>query len=208
MERKIFAVGLTFLFLFLSISGCSGEKEDLRGQIESLEKQITTKEQEIASKDIEIANKDAEIEALKKEKEQEKQDCKDEVRALTEENNKLKADAFVAKVELSTIPDSEEIVCEGDNMLWTLVFSEVNGVGVSINKLDTTYYSSDGGKAGEAHRDSSNCDWLPLYIPPNGEFSIGSGSPCNRKVVKFVYYIEGIDDNGHPITTSAEFFLH
>lgn len=206
MKRKIFAVGLMFLLLLISVPGCSGEEENLRDKIEDLEKQIGIEEEEIKSKDAEIKMLKEQLEAEKQARVKDLSDCEKKVEVLTEENSNLKADVLVGKVEISTIPDSKEIICDGSNLLWILVFREVNGVGVNINKVEYTHYSPDGKKTGESHRDSSNSDWLPLYIPPNGEFSITSGSPC-RAIVKFVYLIEGIDENGHPIATGAEFFL-
>jgi len=80
-------------------------------------------------------------------------------------------------------------------------------VGVTLNTVDYTSYAADGSKIGEAHSDSSNRKWLPLYIPPYEEVSMGAGQPCNRRIVSFTYPAQGIDDNGHEFTVTAEFSL-
>ena len=207
MKKKVFGIGFATLFVFLFSFGCSGveaELENKNTEIEELTKRVVNLEEE--NKDLiqRTTDYDARVRAL---------DAR--VGVLTVENNKLRdemrnASASYAKIEIST--DPEKLVCENGNRKWELILKEVNGVGISINKVNRKYYYPTGEISGEATNTSSSCEWLPAYIPPNGEFSVKSGAPCgrctgNKEPNKIVYLIEGVDDNGHQITTTETFLF-
>jgi len=204
MKKKVFGIGFATLFVFLFSFGCSGVETELENkniEIEELTKRVVNLEEE--NKDLiqRTTDYDARVRAL---------DAR--VIVLTAENNKLRdemrnASASYAKIEMST--DPEKLVCENGRRKWELILKEVNGVGISINKVNRKYYYPTGKLSGEATNTSSD-EWLPAYIPANGEFSIGSGCNCRNsggESNKIVYLIEGVDDNGHQITTTETFLF-
>jgi len=218
MKEKVFGIGLAILFVPLFSFGCSGVEASSEVE-DALRAQIEIQAEEIKSKNLEIENLNervARLEDLNDGLTQNLARANARVKVLVDENENLRMEirkekALWAEIEIST--DPEKLVCESGMRRWLLILKEVNGVGVSLTKINEKHYYPTGKLSGEATSTPSSAEWFPTYIPPNGEFSVKAGCPCGRctgdkEPNKIVYLIEGVDDNGHQIREEQEFFFN
>lgn len=205
MTSKTLACALMASLVFVSLGGCAGAQEELLTQFEAQQAELAARNTEIEALQERVNQLEGENQLYT----QRLSDLDQRVRALTMENNRLRdeqrtARALSAAIRVSSDPETAIPLASGE-CHWTLIISEINGVGVSLQRLTKRYYASDGSLLGERihDRDSSPTAW-PLYVPPNGTISSGSGSHNIGPTVTVVHLFEGIDDNGNKITASLE----
>jgi len=108
-----------------------------------------------------------------------------------------------AKIEISFDPPYPR--CKKSKVLWKVIITEVNGVGVEIQQLISRSYNHMGGLEKESVYTPQSADWLPPYLAPYGEIIFTAGySPCPKGECANAYVVIGVDDNGNSIEEENE----
>lgn len=108
------------------------------------------------------------------------------------------------KIEIAINPNP--VTCQGGLWKWRMIFNEVNGVGIKIKEVSTTYFLHD--TILTKNVDTSE-ERLAIWFPPDGYLQAyglrdaGGGLNC-QSVTSWLLTVIGIDDNGNEITATAE----
>jgi len=110
----------------------------------------------------------------------------------------------VETAEIVITFDPNPVPCLDGYWKWRVILTEVNGIGVKLDKLIYDRYIVNQTVPDRKVNDSAWFEqWVPsAYLTPYGIQSAGFGFPC-QEITHAVITVIGTDDNGHKITAEA-----
>ncbi len=106
-----------------------------------------------------------------------------------------------AKIEISFNPNP--VPCKDGHWYWRVILTEVNGIGVKLNKLTTEIYQSKRLLGTRDYDSSMIQEWLDsAYLPASSSADFGASFPC-QAITHEIVTVTGTDDNGHEITATG-----
>ena len=104
----------------------------------------------------------------------------------------------IAAIEVTVDPNP--VSCHNGQAYWTLIFTEVNGIGVTIQNLTIYTYQGDNLLSSRSYGVSEMEEWWgSVYLLPYGVLTVTSGSGLCQEVTHEVVVITGEDDKGHVV---------
>jgi len=108
-----------------------------------------------------------------------------------------------ATAEIQVSFSANPVPCEKGMWQWRHIYTEVNGIGVTFEKIETSMYRN----SRLLDTRITDVDFLAgklpdAYLPAYGTIDWGAGWPC-QDMTHVVFTITGIDDNGNEITATG-----
>ena len=178
MKAKATSIVFAIILAVLIFPGCysSTRIDELVAKVSELGAHINELYSEIDAKDKRISELETEVERLRK------------------------LPGQRAKIEITMNPAL--IPCEDGQWHWTVILSEVCGVGVKLENVTTQAYIGS-----RVRRRDYNVAWIEkwlddAYMPPNSSADFVAGFPC-RAIEYEIITVNGIDDNGNQVTAKG-----
>jgi len=197
MKKRVVMILLVALMV---LPGCA--EGEYKATIEQQEGQIRNLQDRIGILQGQVSDLESALDT-EKTRNQDLQELIDQQQKEEQESETAKA-----KLEISFFPNP--VICKDGDFLWKVVLTEVNGVGVELDRLDYIYYDNNLGCIDkETFYDSDIMYLFNLnnpYLPPYFRRNSGFGFPCRQSTINVdyaIFTIAGIDENGNEIEASG-----
>jgi outer membrane murein-binding lipoprotein Lpp len=208
MRRRIISIVVVVLLMGLILPGCSTSQiNELEAQISELEAQISEQEAQIAEVEEELAEKEAQISKLENQLAGQP-DLEAKIAELEKEKAELQAEIDKlkqlpsAKIEITF--SANPVPCENGYWDWRTIYTEVNGIGVTFENINSYEYRDNDLLYTFIHEKDFISEKLPgAYLPAYGSVDWGGHISCSENATHFVSTMSGIDDNGNKITATG-----
>jgi hypothetical protein len=106
--------------------------------------------------------------------------------------------AGIATIEVTFTPNP--VPCEGEHAHWTIIFTEVNGIGVELQSVTIhSYYGSELLHSRTYTASDMKNWWGAAHLPPYGMLSATSGYGDCSEITHEVVVVTGKDENDNVV---------